>query len=123
MLKVILPLYLSGIVNSQSPNSEQCQSILKAASSSVEPACQPIGDCTGLSCSSTQLDRTVVASVNKCTDPLEVNVTVYVDSKLVLARTVSGTGEIAEGNYVVDVSVLERDDLTATIMVSLYKSV
>ena len=65
----------------------------------------------------------MVASVNKCTDPLEVNVTVYVDSKLVLARTVSGTGEIAEGNYVVDVSVLERDDLTATIMVSLYKSV
>ena len=105
---------------SLSPNDEPCQSIIEVASApSTEYVCEPLGDCTGLSCFSNLLNQTVVLTVDKCTDPLEVNVTVYdAYNSMVLSDIVTGTGQVSSGDHTAFVSVFERDKFSVTVMVS-----
>ena len=99
-----------------SPDDEVCQSIVQAASSSVDPVCQPLGDCTGISCQSTQPNMTVVVAVDKCTDPLQVNITVTDgQAVVVLESTVTSASDLQNNDYTID--TFTRDDQAFTISV------
>ena len=63
-------------VSSSAPSDEVCQSLIKAASTSVNPVCEPHGDCTGLNCYTTTFDINVTFVVEKCCDPVLVNITI-----------------------------------------------
>ena len=41
-----------------------------------DPSCDPLGDCAGLQCYSEQLEQNTTVIVDKCTDPIVVNVTI-----------------------------------------------
>ena len=58
------------------PSDEVCQSLIKAASTSIDPVCEPHGDCTGLNCYPTSFDINVTFVVEKCCDPVLVNITI-----------------------------------------------
>ena len=92
--------------------------IISYASPSNDVACQPLEDCTGLTCTSSSLDNSsVYFSVNECTDPLEVNVTVYDSLGSVLwTDVVNGNGPLLESDYTVD--AFTRTESYMTILVS-----
>ena len=53
-----------------------CLSLVKAASLSDDLECEPLEGCTGLTCYSNFLDVNTTFEVDKCTDPVQVNVIV-----------------------------------------------
>ena len=63
-------------VSYSAPSDEVCQSLIKAASTSDNPVCEPHGDCTGLNCYISSFDINVTFVVEKCCDPVLVNITI-----------------------------------------------
>ena len=59
---------------SSGPSDEQCQSLLQVSSGSIQ--CTPHGDCTGLTCVNSIISTTSTFIVDKCQDPVLVNVIV-----------------------------------------------
>ena len=107
-----------------------CQSIIDYVSSNSngdsDPMCEALGDCTGVSCQSATLNNlTATIIVSKCTDPLEVNITVnngFGDQ--ILSEIVTNEGNlISDSGYRVD--MFTRDEFAVNISVSyrphLYK--
>ena len=99
----------------------ECQSIIYI-SESAESDCVAIGDCTGVSCDSSESNVTVEVLVNECTDPLEVNVTIRDDSLdgPTFSKLLSGTGNWKHiGNdYFVNAS-RNNSFAAVTVLVSL----
>ena len=79
LLLGLLPAKLSITVLLCSVRAQgQCLSLTNAARSSVLPSCSAYSDCTGLSCSNSDLNWTVSLVVQQCTDPVVVVVNVTV---------------------------------------------
>lgn len=75
-LFLLLSLTVLITASYSAPSDEVCQSLIKAASTSVNPVCEPHGDCTGLNCYTTTFDINVTFVVEKCCDPVLVNITI-----------------------------------------------
>ena len=56
------------------PSDEQCQSLLQVSSGNTQ--CTPHGDCTGLTCVNSMTSTNSTFTVDKCQDPVLVNVSV-----------------------------------------------
>ena len=54
----------------------QCPSLIAAAQSSVSPSCSAHSDCRGLVCANSNLGWNVTLTVQPCTDPVVVDVSV-----------------------------------------------
>ena len=81
--------------------------------------CKALGDCTGVSCQSATLNNlTATIIVSKCTDPLEVNITVSNGSGVqILSEIVTNKGNlISDSGYRVD--TFTRDRFVVRISVS-----
>ena len=69
---------------------------------------------TGISCTDQQ-SNTVIVQVDKCTDPLEVNITVRDEQTILLQSTVTNASDLVDNNYAID--TFTRDSQTLTISV------
>ena len=88
---------------------EQCQSLI-TASISDEPVCEPLGDCTGLNCFSTALNKTVTFVVQKCKDPVLVNITVVDQIGAVLLNgVISGPTIIENDEFNININTFTRN--------------
>ena len=82
----------------------QCPSLTNAALSSVLPSCSAYNNCTGLSCSNSDLNWTVSLVVQQCTDPVVVVVNVTVANGTRVGFVFSGQGQQQQGGVVVETS-------------------
>ena len=104
------------MIRASHEGDEVCQSILDVVADTS--FCQPLGDCTGITCDSDQLNSTGLVVVDKCTDPLEVNITVYNSfGAVVQSQIVTETGDIAGTGY--KVNTFTRTLAAMTISVSI----
>ena len=71
-LSLFLLVFIS--IVSSAPSDEQCQSLLQVSSGNTQ--CTPHGDCTGLTCVNSMTSTNSTFIVDKCQDPVLVNVTV-----------------------------------------------
>ena len=74
-LSLFLLVFIS--IVSSAPSDEQCQSLLQVSSGNTQ--CTPHGDCTGLTCVNSMTSTNSTFIVDKCQDPVLVNVTVTVN--------------------------------------------
>ena len=70
---------------------EQCQSLLSVVDK--EPSCQTLGNCTGLQCYYGEWQLKTVVVVDKCTDPIVINVTITnaTDGTMMLSQSFTET--------------------------------
>ena len=79
----------------------QCPSLTNAALSSVLPSCSAYNNCTGLSCSNSDLNWTVSLVVQQCTDPVVVVVNVTVANGTRVGFLFTEQGQQQQGGVVV----------------------
>ena len=114
-LSISLIVFISIVSSAQS--DEQCQSLLQVSSGNTQ--CTPHGNCTGLTCVNIVLGMSVTTSfpVEKCRDPVLVNVIVTANSNTHhLTFNQSTTGTI--GSYTFN-WIMSRNDSYVQVEVQL----
>lgn len=94
---------------------EQCQSLLQAET--TYPQCSSLGDCTGMTCTDSTSGVSATFVVNKCTDPLVVNVTVVSGGSTgYFLPTAIGAQELTNGGLTVNF-IVTRNASTVLVQV------
>ena len=73
-------------------NGEECRSLL-------QPSCVALGDCTGLQCYSEELGQNITFVVDKCTDPIVINITITNatdDTAVILSQSFTETTDTGD---------------------------
>ena len=102
---------------SSAPSDEQCQSLLQVSSENTQ--CTPHGNCTGLTCVKTVLIVSITTSftVEKCHDPVLVNVIVTANGNTyhrTFDQTTTGTIDSYSFNW-----IMSRNDSYVQVEVQL----
>ena len=93
---------------------------MKAASLSDDPECEPLEGCIGLTCYSNFLDVNTTFEVDKCTDPVQVNVTVTNEiGNVLLMAVVDGPTSVKRDGFNVTFNTFRRNASYLIVMVSI----
>ena len=113
-LVIAKPVYTEDDVDSG------CLSLVKAASLSDDPECEPLEGCIGLTCYSNFLDVNTTFEVDKCTDPVQVNVTVTNEiGNVLLMAVVDGPTSVKRDGFNVTFNTFRRNASYLIVMVSI----